>query len=355
MEIDSCSLPERIGTPGQAWGAAENATWLSQMSIKRSYAEEVLQQLEPLKEHFDVFQYGALSHDPARYPLMAVKSRDWAPHKPYALVTGGVHGYETSGVQGAIRFLQTQALPLSHQFNLLVAPCISPWSYETVQRWNAAAIDPNRSFQLSKPDADTAGSSASWRGAAAANPAEESAAFVQMLASLDPPVQFVVHIDLHETTDSDESEFRPRLAWRDGEEYVPGIIPDGFFLCGDSESKAPGFHKAIIESVRRVAHIAPAEADGTIIGEQIGQEGCITYPTKELGLCISSTEAPYKTTTEVYPDSAKSSPEQCVVAQVAAVTAGLEFILNRIDKRLNEFRAKNKGNADEQAGKRNKA
>ena len=64
MEIDS--LQERIGTPGQAWGAAENATWLSQMSIKRSFAEEVLQQLEPLKEHFDVFQYGALSHDPAR-------------------------------------------------------------------------------------------------------------------------------------------------------------------------------------------------------------------------------------------------------------------------------------------------
>ena len=75
-----------------------------------------------------------------RYPLLAVRNHDWDPKKPYVLITGGVHGYETSGVQGAIRFLQTQARNYSDQFNILVAPCVSPWGYETVQRWNAAAV-----------------------------------------------------------------------------------------------------------------------------------------------------------------------------------------------------------------------
>ena len=56
----------------------------------------------------DVVPYGALSLDPARYPLFVVKTRRWEASKPSVLVTGGVHGYETSGVQGAILFCQTK-------------------------------------------------------------------------------------------------------------------------------------------------------------------------------------------------------------------------------------------------------
>ena len=78
----------------------------------------------------------------------------------------------------------------------------------------------------------------------------------------------------------------------------------------------------------QVAHIAPAEEDGTILGEPIEQEGCIAYPATELGLCISSTNALYKTTTEVYPDSDCSSAEQCILAQVAAIQGGLDFVLS---------------------------
>ena len=33
---------------------------------------------------------------------------------------------------------------------------------------------------------------------------------------------FLVHMDLHETTDSDEEEFRPALAARDGKPFEPG-------------------------------------------------------------------------------------------------------------------------------------
>jgi hypothetical protein len=55
--------------------------------------------------------------------------------------------------------------------------------------------------------------------------------------------------------------------------------------------------------------------------------GVINYPLKRLGLCASITHAPYKTTTEVYPDSPRATPEQCNAAQVAAVCAAIDFAL----------------------------
>ena len=64
-----------------------------------------------------------------------------------ALVTGGVHGYETSGVLGALQFVEQHAADYAGRINLLVIPCVSPWGYERIHRWNAHAIDPNRSFR----------------------------------------------------------------------------------------------------------------------------------------------------------------------------------------------------------------
>ena len=100
-----------IGAAGQAWGDEERATWAARAGVaRRSYAEEVLAKLELLKDRFDIVQYGALSQDPARYPLFCIKTRGFDPGngKPCVLVTGGVHGYETSGVQGALGFAATE-------------------------------------------------------------------------------------------------------------------------------------------------------------------------------------------------------------------------------------------------------
>lgn len=38
----------------------------------------------------------------------------------------------------------------------------------------------------------------------------------------------LLHIDLHETTDTDESEFRPALAARDGKAYLEVRSPMAF-------------------------------------------------------------------------------------------------------------------------------
>jgi hypothetical protein len=137
----------------------------------------------------------------------------------------------------------------------------------------------------------------------------------------------LLHIDLHETTDTDESEFRPALAARDGLVYVPGEIPDGFYLVDDGDRPQPAFQQAVIAAVEKVTHIAKADRHGEIIGSPMVAPGVINYPLERLGLCAGTTHATYKTTTEVYPDSPRATPEQCNAAQVAAVRAALDFAL----------------------------
>ena len=299
--------PYPIGTPGQPWDDAEKAEWRASQRKLRSYADEVVARIDGLRERFDVSQYGELDYaTDGHYPLFAIRNRDWDDALPVVLVTGGVHGYETSGVHGALQFVERHAADYAGKANLLVAPCVSPWAYERINRWNPQALDPNRNF--------TAGS-----------PAGESAA---LMALVEPLLgRFIVHIDLHETTDSDESEFRPALAARDGKDYEPGTIPDGFYLCADARNPQPAFQQAVNAEVAKVTHIAPADPDGTIIGSEVTAPGVIEYDYRALGLCAGITDASYTTTTEVYPDSPRATPQQCNDAQAAAVRAGIDFAL----------------------------
>ncbi|HHF2854124.1 TPA: M14 family metallocarboxypeptidase [Vibrio diabolicus] len=297
-----------IGTPGQPWSEEERKAWLVTQEVKRSYQDEVVSKIDALRERFDVEQYGALSYNEARFPLFCIKTRNWDSTKPVVLVTGGVHGYETSGVHGALKFVETEAERYAEHFNIVVAPCVSPWGYEVINRWNPNAIDPNRSFYKDSP-------------------AEESANLMKLVATLG---DVLMHIDLHETTDSDETEFRPALAARDGIEYIEGMIPDGFYTVGDSENPQPEFQKAVIESVAKVTHIAPADENGEIIGSPVVQFGVINYPMVKLGLCGGVTNCVYGTTTEVYPDSPTVTDEECNDAQVAAVVGGLNYVLAQL-------------------------
>ena len=124
------------------------------------------------------------------------------------------------------------------------------------------------------------------------------------------------------------------MAARDGKAFEPGHIPDGFYLVADAANPQLAFQNAIIHAVSRVTHIAQADARGCIIGEPIIAPGVITYELQKLGLCAGVSGAKFVTTTEVYPDSARTSPEQCIAAQVAAVCAGLDFLLKNAEPRL---------------------
>ena len=295
-----------IGTPGIKWGEHEKQQWLAAQAIKRSYHSDVVLQIEALASQFVVEQYGQLDYPAGLYPLYALKSKNWQAGKPLVLVTGGVHGYETSGVHGALAFARDKAAHYGENFNLLIAPCISPWGYETINRWNPAAIDPNRSFYANSP-------------------APESAALMALVADLD----VLAHFDLHETTDSDNSEFRPALAARDAIEQKSWDIPDGFYAVGDSENPCAEFQAAVIQAVSKVTHIAPADEHGMIIGSPVEQHGVINYALKKLGLCASVSNARFTTTTEVYPDSPIVDAENCILAQVAAICGGLDYLIHQ--------------------------
>lgn len=288
------------------WTAADRAAWLASRIKQRSFADDVLSRIDALRNRFDVSEYGQIEYADERFPLLALKSHNWDDALPVVLVTGGVHGYETSGVHGALDFLEQRAESYASFVNLLVVPCVSPWAYECVQRWNAEALDPNRSFI----DQGTT---------------QESAALMRLLAPLQGRV--LLHIDLHETTDTDESEFRPALAARDGKAYEPGEIPDGFYLCGDAANPQLDFQNAVNAAVAEVTHIAPSDAKGEIIGSTVVAHGVILYDYKALGLCAGMTDARFTTTTEVYPDSPRATPTQCNAAQVAAVCGAIDYAL----------------------------
>ncbi len=302
---DTIAYP--IGIPGTPWGEAERSQWRAAQPRKRRYDLDVTTRVERLADRFETVVYGQLDYDGETYTLHALRSRGWNSALPTVLVTGGVHGYETSGVMGALALLETRAADYAGRVNLLVAPCVSPWAYERIHRWNYDAIDPNRSFR-------------------ADGPSREATALIGLVAPLIG--RFLVHIDLHETTDSDESEFRPALAARDGERFEAGLVPDGFYLVTDTENHQLAFQQAIITAVEHVTHIAPPDDSGRIIGCPVLVRGVIAYPVSASGMCAGITGARYTTTTEVYPDSPRATPGQCNDAQVVAVCAALDHALS---------------------------
>jgi hypothetical protein len=295
-----------IGIPGKKWGSDEKSQWLNEQIIKRSYNEEVEKKISQLSTtDFDIETYGKLDYSVGSYNLYAIKTKNWQQNKPYILITGGVHGYETSGVQGAISFAQTKAKEYAKDYNIVILPCLSPWGYETINRWNPNAQDPNRSFYLDSG-------------------CQEAVLAMQYVFSLG--VDFLLHIDLHETTDTDDSEFRPALAARDGIFIEKWTVPDGFYLVANQNNPYHQFQKFIIDAVAKVTHIAPTDPDTNILGDDTITDGIMVCDSESEKLCMSFTTAEYTTTTEVYPDSPKTNSQECIKAQVESIVAGLNYL-----------------------------
>lgn len=290
----------------KAWNEKDKESWFKNQKVQRSYKNDVLNQIDLFKNDFDLEIYAKLELDINRYPLYLIKSKNFNKNKKNVLITGGVHGYETSGVQGVLEFIKNFARYYL-DFNLFMIPCLSPWSYETINRWNNKTIDPNRSFTQESL-------------------CEESIHLMNLLKDLN--LKFFLHIDLHETTNSDNSIFRPALALRDAKKIHEWEIPDGFYLVGDVNQPNTQMQKIIIKEVKKITHIAPSDKEGKIIGEISTSEGVINYETKALGLCSSITNAEFCTTTEVYPDSKHVNPQICIDAQVTVIKTALEYIKN---------------------------
>jgi hypothetical protein len=298
-----------IGTPGVKWESKEREQWLSEQEIQRSYIEDVVEKLSKVTQDFNIEKYGKLEYTGFNtYELYALKSKNWNENKQTILVTGGVHGYETSGVMGALEFALTDSKKYLDYYNIVIVPCVSPWGYETINRWNPITSDPNRSFLGSEIS-------------------DEANLLMKFLDKYKNNV--LAHFDLHETTNTDDTEFRPAKLAKDGTMLFSGGIPDGFYIIGDKLSKQSEFYKEVIKSFKVQTHIAPVDENGLLLGELLYMEGVVLLDAKKYGVCAAYTNAKYSITTEVYPDSSKVTHKECTKAQVAAVKGGIEYLINK--------------------------
>ena len=106
------------------------------------------------------------------------------------------------------------------RINLVAILCVSSWGYERTNRWNCDAIDPNRIFR-------------------ADGPALKANALIGLVG--DVKSGFLLHVDLHETTGSDESESRPACAACDGIKFQPGPDTGRIYLVDITENPQPKF------------------------------------------------------------------------------------------------------------------
>ena len=195
------------------------------------------------------------------------------------------------------------------------------------ERWTATATDPNRSF-----------------GPMSELRTDESSMLMKFLRELGVKddktcymTKWLCHIDLHETTDSDVTEFRPAKTSRDGLTEYDNHVPDGFYLVGDScdihgneltdNKDQLDFYNYILKRVEGITHVAETEPGGTLSGYPATSRGLILVPAKKYGICSGGAvpSAPFVATTEVYPDSDRVTDEDCINAQVECICAELSF------------------------------
>ena len=67
------------------------------------------------------------------------------------------------------------------------------------------------------------------------------------------------------------------LAARDATTHDNWNIPDGFYLVANTQNPQKQFQEAIIDAVKQITHIAPADESGKIIGADLLSEGLAYY------------------------------------------------------------------------------
>lgn len=316
------------------WKEADKLQWLSKQKFQRSYAKQVLTRIEKLGQvggKIKIKSYGHLSLQERqeliingaslsaeeyknRYPLYYAEIGDITDGKPNIIVTGGTHGYEESGVYGALEFIEKDALNYTDQFNFIVFPCLSPFSYEINQRWTHDAWDPNRSFDRSKPYV----------------PEAQLVMDVLDEAHKQAGRDFAAAVDLHETPDRDKIMMPPQYQ-RYGINLTADdiLIPNGYYLISHASNRDPQMAAQIIEAVRRVTPIAP---DPEIHGDK-NENGIVVSnglkPTHQgLNQAYMKTISQNSFTTEIYPEihPEPRGSQEAIAAQRATLHGLLDYL-----------------------------
>ncbi|MCJ8276868.1 MAG: succinylglutamate desuccinylase/aspartoacylase family protein [Bdellovibrionales bacterium] len=318
------------------WQESDKLEWLSKQTFQRSYADQVLPRIEKLKNaggDIKISHYGNLTlqnrdelkiHGATlsaeeykeRYPLYYAEVGDITNGKPNIIVTGGTHGYEESGVYGALEFLEKDVANYVDKFNFLVFPCLSPFAYEVNQRWTHNAWDPNRSFDRSKPYV----------------PEAQLVMDVLDEAHKKAGHDFAAAVDLHETPDRDKTMMPPQYQ-RYGINITADdvLIPNGYYLISGATNKHPDMATKIIEAVRKVTPIAPdpeIHGDKNIDGVVVSQGSDPTH--QGLNQAYMRTISDNSYTTEIYPEihPEPQGSTEAITAQRATIHGALDFLLS---------------------------
>lgn len=299
------------------WDADQIADWYGEVMSAgkiRDYHADVYSRLAKLPANTNFVEvYGDINTPEQSYEALRVTVGDLRNGKPNILITAGVHGYEPSGIEASIRFLEEDAPRLSDKFNFLVYPCISPWAYEYDQRWNPSAEDVNRNFSYSLHIASI----------------DECSTFMNSLDRMRS--DFACAIDLHETNDKD-IRFRQLRADRFATELSPNFehIPQGaYVILTDSKSDWKNkmnldFGNAIMN---RIADISPIAPDQVIMDVPNNHGVLLAPPADGLTRTFLADQARYVAVTEIYPDHPDMGAEKTVQAQLASIHGAIDYLL----------------------------
>ncbi|MFA5591819.1 MAG: hypothetical protein WC989_00705 [Micavibrio sp.] len=285
---------------------------------KRDYADIISRVTRLPANTHTVKSYAVMSDG---NPAFRITVGDVNNGNPNILLTGGVHGYEPSGIEAALAFAKDHAPHLTKEFNFVIYPCISPWAYEYDQRWNPQGEDPNRLFTRI-PKAAKAGLHRTFF-------IDECQSFMDSME--EENVKFLCAIDKHETNDRDK-ELRLSRAARFDEALAPDHkeIPQGYYLTLSQRESAGEngrqllFGQSIIDKVGKVSPIAP---EATILNGRINYGGVILSPPSDgLMRTYLDNHARLVAVTEVYPDHKDMTPEKNIEAQLASTYGALNYI-----------------------------
>jgi hypothetical protein len=274
----------------KGWSTRQKLEWRDAMQrkAKRNYGQDIVSRLRRLPANTHTIEkYGSLRFNSARYPLFNVTIGDLKNGRPNVLITGGVHGYEPSGIEACLKFIEHDAPDLTNAFNFVVYPCISPWAYEYDHRWNAYAEDPNRNFSRDSG-----------------------------IVQIDECTHFMNAIEGH------GSRFGTEL-----EEYWQSVPQGAYLMMTKPTSSCLGhrakFASSIMHSIGQVSPIAPEE---NLLGYH-NNNGVIWAPNKGNVLRVYlGGHADQVAVTEVYPDHKDVGPERAVDVQRAAIYGALNHV-----------------------------
>lgn len=287
----------------KGWTADRCAAWYGEQKQVRDYKQSVVERAlaVTLPPSLKLSVYGTAYGD----DLICVTPRHIDSSKPSLSVTGGVHGYEPSGVESCLHLIETGAQNLRDRANVFLFPCVTPAAYRIHHRWTHGAEDTNRGFF----DGTTV---------------IESALLMQRIKSLG--VKFACAIDGHETPVEDRL-FRRLRTDRYGTALTgdPDLLPNGFHLMvPDTALLRQSVQNCACAMISAVEKMTPIATDEIIAGN-VNDGGIVPSTASNTLTRWMNERAAFAATTEVVTEGI--TPYQATRIQLTAIHAAADYVL----------------------------